>query len=242
MSASPSSPTPPAGPPRGSRSGARAPGLDPRLARILARWSSPTLPQSALSRLRGLVGLTSGWCADQLVLGDARETLRPERLLTARGLLDARSSTVQGVVSERASDWKAPTVARSRRGRIVCLLPDATLADGAAELESGGFFDADDVPPAGTWLAYFEGADVEECLGGGSQGILLAWVPEDVDGRAAAGLEVCAGGALVWLRDAPAPFPELEPLVADAASRSAAAESAPDWLRRLPLLGPVRGV
>ncbi|MEL6714096.1 MAG: hypothetical protein AAFP86_09995, partial [Planctomycetota bacterium] len=127
-----------------------------------------------------------------------------------------------------------------RRGRMVCLLPDATLSGGGAEVESNGFFDAGDVPPSGTWLAYFEGAEVEECLGGRSKGILLAWVPEDVEGRAAAGVDACPAGSLTWLRDAPAPFPELEPLLASPARASASPASAPEWLRRLPLLGPVR--
>ncbi|HVG45588.1 MAG TPA: hypothetical protein VM890_12695, partial [Longimicrobium sp.] len=39
-------------------------------------------------------------------------------------------------------------------GRLLVYVPDADLTDGAAELESGGFFDVFNTPPWDTWVAF----------------------------------------------------------------------------------------
>jgi hypothetical protein len=37
-------------------------------------------------------------------------------------------------------------------GRLVAYFPDDNLFDGAAEAESQGFFDVDNIPPYDTWV------------------------------------------------------------------------------------------
>lgn len=71
-------------------------------------------------------------------------------------------------------------------GRLLLYFPDAELSDGAAETETGGFFDVENVPPWDTWIALFrdEDADVSfaECL--------IGWVPQEFVALAGRGIRV----------------------------------------------------
>ena len=82
------------------------------------------------------------------------------------GLSDRHPSQDQGSVeqlAERRRELLAPESgsrvvdAALRGGRILAYDPGINLFDGAAEQETGGFFDVDNVPPWDTWLCFVQG-------------------------------------------------------------------------------------
>jgi hypothetical protein len=76
--------------------------------------------------------------------------------------------------------------------------PDANLADGAAELESRGFFDVHNAPPWGTWIGFFDDRRPDHSF----SCYLLAWVPEALVAAAGAGIDVNPEACIVWFADA----------------------------------------
>jgi len=87
---------------------------------------------------------------------------------------------------------------RHLRGRLLVYFPDAELADGAAHLASGGFFDVHNTPPWSTWIGYFDDRGPDHSL----SCYLLAWVPEALVAAAGAGIEVNPEACIVWFEDA----------------------------------------
>lgn len=84
-------------------------------------------------------------------------------------------------------------------GRLLCYFPDADLSDGAAEQESGGFFDAHNTPPWDTWVGYFhDGLEPD----GSYDKYLLVFVPEQLVSLATAGILVNPEECIVWFGDA----------------------------------------
>jgi hypothetical protein len=73
-------------------------------------------------------------------------------------------------------------------GRFVAYAPEDNLSDGAAEVQSLGFFDVDNVPPWGTWIALVDR-------------YVLAWVPLLLFGFARRGIEVNPGECIKWADD-----------------------------------------
>jgi hypothetical protein len=86
----------------------------------------------------------------------------------------------------RASGINVGTASHSAAGgRILLLVPDDNLSDGAARYASKGFFDADNVPPWDTWVCYFG-----KCL--------MAWVPSELESLANAGISVNPEACIAW--------------------------------------------
>lgn len=81
-------------------------------------------------------------------------------------------------------------------GRLLAYFPDLDLVDGAAEVESGGFFDVHNTPPWDTWVAYVEdiqpASSTHRCY-------LVAWVPRALVQVAQAGIEVNPEECIRWL-------------------------------------------
>ena len=73
-------------------------------------------------------------------------------------------------------------------GRFVAYAPEDNLSDGAAEVQSLGFFDVDSVPPWDTWIALVDR-------------YVLAWVPPLLFGFARRGIEVNPEECIKWADD-----------------------------------------
>jgi hypothetical protein len=142
------------------------------------------------------------WCTSRLDPTDPRRSLRNDGL-RPRILEVSRAAAVVGVAGNRAawdSDVRhAEPVHRAdglRGGRLLAFFPDESLSDGAAEAETGGFFDFDNTPPWDSWVALFRdggtfpGADM-----------LVSWVPAELLETVERGIRVNPEECILWLAD-----------------------------------------
>jgi uncharacterized protein (TIGR02996 family) len=93
-------------------------------------------------------------------------------------------------------------------GRLVLFDPQATIRDGEAARYSGGYFDADNLPPWDTWvLAAPEPSPVPRGQPPEyTPYYLVSWVPPAHLGRVRAGIDVNEEGSLGWLDQAGTPL------------------------------------
>jgi len=80
-------------------------------------------------------------------------------------------------------------------GRLLVYFPDLDLCDGAAEVESRGFFDVNNAPPWDTWVAFVHYPDDSE------RSFLVAWAPPAFVQLANAGIQVNPEECVKWLDD-----------------------------------------
>ena len=91
-------------------------------------------------------------------------------------------------------------------GRLLVYFPDADLTDGAAEVESGGFFDVFNTPPWDTWVAFAaDDAASHDC----NANYLIAYVPPVFLEACSAGITANPEECIVWLEDADVAFRDL---------------------------------
>ncbi|HEU4557062.1 MAG TPA: hypothetical protein VFS20_04405 [Longimicrobium sp.] len=84
-------------------------------------------------------------------------------------------------------------------GRLLVYFPDADLCDGAAELESEGFFDVFNAPPWDTWVAF--ASDRTEPHDSSYSNYLIAYVPPVFVELCSAGIEVNPEQCIRWIED-----------------------------------------
>jgi hypothetical protein len=164
---------------------------------------------------------TVAWCAPRADAAHPRTCLRTPAL-AARALEPDYFAAVSTVAHRRRSEGTHRFIPHlgSREGRLLVYYPDAELADGAAEVESEGFFDVCNCPPWDTWVGIFQD---HRPAGDAFAIYLVAWVPEVLVDLAARGIEVNPEECIRWLDDADC---ELRRLLAGASR-------APGFLDRL---------
>ena len=84
-------------------------------------------------------------------------------------------------------------------GRLLISFPDGNLCCGAAEQQTDGFFDVDNVPPWDTWVLYWE--DEEKNVDSFAAEYLIAWVPPAFVESANEGINVNPEQCIMWLSD-----------------------------------------
>lgn len=89
-----------------------------------------------------------------------------------------------------------------RSGRLLCYFPDANLADGAAEVASGGFFDINNIPPWDTWVGLYR-SDLRDVS---LRVYLISYVPEMFLEHAARGIDANPESCIAWLYDTDTPI------------------------------------
>ena len=104
---------------------------------------------------------TISWCGDTGLPSQPGTSLRTCK--PAQDDLTSQSNQVFRVCLER---WRRRLWACGKRnlspvadlcgGRFLAYFPDDNLFDGAAEAESQGFFDVDNIPPYDTWVWWSE--------------------------------------------------------------------------------------
>ena len=147
------------------------------------------------------------WCRDTGLLSQPRTTLRTCK--PVQDDLTSQSQQVLRVCLERSGRLSASgkrnlsPVADLCGGRLLAHFPDDNLFDGAAEAESQGFFDVNNIPPYDTWVwmvrnvrtfAYADGARGEM-----DANYLVAWVPPDLIQLANGGVAVNPEKCILWL-------------------------------------------
>lgn len=164
------------------------------------RMDAHTIPAPILyTRLAQTIAWCSMICADP----SSKPTLRTADL-APRLLHEGRDDVVCDVGNSRERRvWKeVPQRIESmpdlRGGRLMVYFPDADLCDGAAEIESEGFFDLYNTPPWDTWVLYCTDRrpDSLSC-----EAYLLAYVPAPLVDLANVGIIVNPEQCIQWLSD-----------------------------------------
>jgi hypothetical protein len=104
-------------------------------------------------------------------------------------------------VLERRADL-AVTCGGRAGGRLLVYFPGNNLADGAAEVETAGFFDHDNVPPWDTWVGFFR----DEAAPLGFAELLVAFVPKAFVPRVELGIWANPEQCIQWLESACVPL------------------------------------
>jgi hypothetical protein len=88
-------------------------------------------------------------------------------------------------------------------GRLLVYGPDEELSDGAAEVETDGFFDVANCPPWDTWVAFMEEPPPAPQ---GRVAYLISWVPREFLDLVDRGIQVNPEQCIRWLDDCTDPF------------------------------------
>jgi len=146
----------------------------------------------------------AAWCDVHADPDRPLDSLR--QLSDPGGFEDLNGDAVRTICEERASRIEnlEPVDFSSLRGCLMAYYPDEQLADGAAEDETGGFFNIDNVPAWDTWVAFFFVPVPRAPQGWGP--CLLSYVPEPFLRTVARGLYVNPESCIVWVRDMPEPL------------------------------------
>jgi hypothetical protein len=118
-------------------------------------------------------------------------TVRPSGSVVEARTEQAREEIVRSVVVARSDLVKGRELSYdSNTGKLLIYAPDENLADGAAQIQSKGFFDCDNMPPWDMWVAF-------------SRGILVSWVPPKFVGLAQSGIDVNPECCIWWMDSKP---------------------------------------
>lgn len=154
---------------------------------------------SSLAPFLGRLGETAPWCTPRADVSRPATCLRDPG---KRPRLLERSyfATVAAVTSSRyhgaaSREGEAKLV---EHGRLMVYHPDADLCDGAAEAETGGYFDVFNTPPWDTWVGFFQDDGGETDF---YAHYLVAWVPPAFVELVARGIEVNPEQCIRWLDD-----------------------------------------
>jgi hypothetical protein len=144
---------------------------------------------------------TAQWKAGQEILaeivhslGPAARELRSSSLSPTRPLNSSMSpqdwsQAVAEVVGKRSQVVNRTAVddtGYAKSGRSLLYFHSENRACGAAQVSSGGFFDADNTPPWDIWVPYEENA-------------LISWVPPGLIVAAQMGIDVNPENCIQWL-------------------------------------------
>ena len=142
---------------------------------------------------------TVAWCDSLNYLDELRsEALRPslfhegpEHLLADLGRIRQHELLRRNLPVR----YQSPLVVT---GRFMLYFPDENLADGYAQLVSGGLFDVDNLPAYDTWVSLVSEDDYPRQS---ARRQLLCYVPAPFIGAANAGIEGNPEACIVWLDD-----------------------------------------
>ena len=124
---------------------------------------------------------TISWCAPRADKNNPATSLRTADL-RPRMLEENRFTAVDTVSHARelyggANVRNAGFPSDLGGGRLLVYFPDGDLACGAAEQQTEGFFDINNVPPWDTWVAYLH--DEERDINSVETNYLVAWIPPE---------------------------------------------------------------
>lgn len=126
----------------------------------------------------------------------------PQRQQLVEQIADARS------VLLKKRNLSLPSLANPLSGgRLLAFTPDGTLSDGAANFNTDGFLDDDNIPPWDTWIWYVTNDPVGNLeWWRGCDSYLLSWVPDSLIEVVASGIWVNPEECVRWATDLDTPF------------------------------------
>lgn len=163
----------------------------------------------SLAEIRASLAETIEWCSNPV---HDREANRPLRsvALEPQALYGSRKRVVGHVISCRKDQLihqrheaqalqlslqhkniTIPSQTYSHQGRLLVYEPDNDLTDGAAQVESYGYFDLYNAPPWDTWVANVVEPDGKNWI--------LCWVPGVYLKLAEIGIKVNPEECIYWL-------------------------------------------
>lgn len=144
------------------------------------------------------------WCMPRLRIEDLKQCWRSEEL-RPKHLEPNRASTVGNLVRQRRLNLRGNPSSPPVPGRLLAYFPDAELSDGAAEVETAGFFDVYNEPPWGCWIGWVEANDIQDAS---YRMFLLAWVPNQLRSEVSRGVDVNPEQCIQWMDALPAVYHE----------------------------------
>lgn len=162
------------------------------------------MESQALEQFKTRLAQTIFWCAPRADLSNPASSLRTPQL-RPRLLEENRFSAVESVANARelfggVEIRKATIPDNLAGGRLLIYFPNDDLACGAAEQQTEGFFDVNNVPPWDTWVAYLQDARSVESY---DTEYLIAWIPREFVALADEGINVNPEQCIQWLADTP---------------------------------------
>ena len=155
-----------------------------------------------LEQFKARLAQTIFWCTPRADKANPAISLRtPE--LRPRLLEENRSSAVDTVAHARELYGGADLRKTSLPdvlvgGRLLIYFPNLDLSCGAAEQETAGFFDVNNVPPWDTWVAYLQDEYNADSF---DTEYLIAWVPTELVSLANEGIDVNPEQCIMWLSE-----------------------------------------
>lgn len=119
-----------------------------------------------------------------------------ERQLVVSEVCEKRRQLLSRIASEER---------QAAHGKTLLFSPDQSLYDGAAELESEGFFDFYNVPAWDTWMLYVED-DIEKIYSPDWMSYLVSWIPNDLVDIVNDSINVNPERCLSWAKDIQTPL------------------------------------
>jgi len=161
------------------------------------------MDSQTLEQFHHRLAQTIFWCAPRADKLNPATSLR-NAAFRPRMLEANRSSAVDAVVYARelyggVDMRKAGTPRDLGGGRLLIYFPNDDLACGAAEYQTAGFFDVNNVPPWDTWVDYFQ--DQQPNIDSFDTEYLIAWIPEEFLELANEGIDVNPEQCILWLSD-----------------------------------------
>lgn len=144
------------------------------------------------------IAQAAAWCGPRADAAHPRSCLRTPSL-APRPLEPGYFAAVGTVLgSRRCRMGQAFVCKKPGRVRLMVYFPDADLSDGAAEVETDGWFDAFNTPPWDTWVGFFQDDRPGDAF---RVNYLVAWVPPAMEEIVARGIDVNPEGCIAWLED-----------------------------------------
>jgi hypothetical protein len=161
------------------------------------------LDTQTFQQFKDRLAQTIFWCAPRADKRNPATSLRTANL-RPRLLEESRASAVDAVAYARElyggiEIRKATIPGNLGGGRLLVYFPNNDLACGAAEQETAGFFDTNNVPPWDTWVAYFH--DEQPNIDSFDTEYLIACVPPVFVDLANDGINVNPEQCILWLSD-----------------------------------------
>jgi len=149
------------------------------------------------------LAIAEAWCEPRVDVADPRDCLRwsDHRPRTLESSYAAAVRTIANGPPRYSLKAKPDLT----RGRLLVYYPDAELSDGAAEVESNGFFDVFNCPPWDTWIAFVSDSEMPESY----QAQLISRVPDAFIPHVQRGIDVNPEECIVWLDESNTRFARL---------------------------------